>query len=195
MSGDEFTQPALFTTIYIPQAGVMTPFTISSVTSLTALVISSSAGVLSGVAALIPVGISNSIIEQIGAMQNGDLHQVRLPSGSIPFRIDQLGNTWLTRAATSQSFSATPVWTLGNGDFGMTLTGNVTSMTTTGTPQLNQTYITRFCQDGTGSRTVVPATNILGFTAPTSTAGVCTSQWFRSVDGVNLEAIAPGAHN
>lgn len=192
VSGDQFTQPATFTKIYIYVASIPTLFTIASCASSVACTLTATAGVNSGVQAYIPLGLSNSTIMQIGGSQSGPVLSVLGADGKLPFSIDQNGFTRLLRPGQiGVAFSSTPVWNLSLGDFGMSLTGNVVSSTTLTAPVVGQTYIIRICQTA-GGNTFVPPATVKGFTTISAAAGSCTVQWFTCFDGVNLEAISPG---
>ena len=90
------------------------------------------------------------------------------------------------------SYSATPTFTIPAStavvEFKITLTGNVTSSTLVTSGAISgQIIVYRICQDGTGSRTFVFPTNVLGAAAIAPTANVCTVQMF-NWDGTNVNS-------
>lgn len=111
-------------------------------------------------------------------------------------------NTWTTLAGggtagpvyTTTAYSATPTFTVSTSTpqgFFITLTGNVTSSTlSTGSATTGQEIWFNVCQDGTGGRTFVWPTNVLGAGTISSTLSVCSRQLFRW-DGSNAVAASP----
>lgn len=93
---------------------------------------------------------------------------------------------------TTTTYSATPTFTVsasGIQGFFITLTGNVTSSTlSTGSAAVGQDIWFNICQDGAGSRTFVPPTNVIGMGTIAATASACSRQVFRW-DGSNAIAI------
>lgn len=90
----------------------------------------------------------------------------------------------LNETATTVTFSATPTFNADNGNlFKLTLTGNVTSSTLSNAV-IGQPLAFEVCQDGTGSRTFVPPTNVSGWVTISSTASTCTMEFFM-FDGIN----------
>lgn len=91
------------------------------------------------------------------------------------------------------TFSATPTFDASFTTQKITLTGNVTSSTlsnaTTG-----ETINFLICQDGTGSRTFVWPTNVLGAMTIGSTLSKCSGQTF-IYDGTNAYALSAGVIN
>ena len=92
------------------------------------------------------------------------------------------------------TFSATPTFdaSLGNTQK-ITLTGNVTSSTLSNAAT-GQTINFVICQDGTGSRTFVWPTNVLGGMTIGSTLSKCSAQDF-IFDGTNAYALSAGVTN
>lgn len=84
------------------------------------------------------------------------------------------------------AFSATPTFDGNKADFfKITLTGNVTSSTLSNYV-IGSKLVLEVCQDGTGGRTFVPPTNVNGWVAIQSGAGVCTTEFFW-FDGTNAQ--------
>jgi hypothetical protein len=98
----------------------------------------------------------------------------------------------LSPAVNTVTFSATPTFdaSLGNTQK-ITLTGNVTSSTLSNATTGQQIDFL-ICQDGTGSRTFVWPTNVLGGMTIGSTLSKCSAQSFR-YDGTLTKAYALGA--
>jgi len=92
------------------------------------------------------------------------------------------------------TFSATPAFdaSLGNTQK-ITLTGNVTSSTLSNATA-GQSINFLICQDGTGSRTFVWPTNVLGGMTIGSTLSKCSAQNF-IFDGTNAYALSAGVTN
>ena len=94
---------------------------------------------------------------------------------------------------TTTSYSATPTFTVsasGIQGFFITLTGNVTSSTlSTGSATTGQDIWFNICQDGSGSRTFVWPTNVLGGGTIRPAASTCSRQLFRW-DGTNANAVS-----
>lgn len=92
------------------------------------------------------------------------------------------------------SYSATPTFNaaLGNSQV-ITLTGNVTSSTLSNAVA-GQTIAFKIIQDGTGGRSFVWPTNVLGGMAidGSSAAGEIATQVFHCFDGTNYEAVSMG---
>ena len=84
-----------------------------------------------------------------------------------------------TANSVTTTYSATPTFSIpANASsvlFNITLTGNVTSSTLS-TLVAGQVIAFNICQDGTGSRTFVFPTNVVGFSDIESTASSCTVQ-------------------
>jgi hypothetical protein len=98
------------------------------------------------------------------------------------------------RSVSSVSYSATPVFDASTADsFYITLTGNVTSSTLTNL-SAGRTIAFKIIQDGTGGRSFVWPTNVLGGMAidGSSAAGEIATQLFHCYDGTNLEAVSMG---
>jgi hypothetical protein len=75
-------------------------------------------------------------------------------------------------------FSATPVFNAFKGNvFKITLTGNVTSSTLSNARAGQELYF-EICQDGTGGRTFVPPTSIVGWVTIPSAANACIMEAF-----------------
>jgi hypothetical protein len=91
---------------------------------------------------------------------------------------------------TTVSFSATPTFDASTAStFKLTLTGNVTSSTLSNAVA-GEPISFEICQDGVGSRTFVPPTNVLNMGTIVSAAGTCSTQefWF---DGSNAISSGP----
>lgn len=91
------------------------------------------------------------------------------------------------------SYSATPVFDASAGSsFTITLTGNVTSSTLNNIVA-GQTVTFKIVQDGTGGRSFVWPTNVLGGMTIDDAAAAINCQQFHCFDGTNLEAISLGS--
>jgi hypothetical protein len=91
------------------------------------------------------------------------------------------------------SYSATPTFNAASGSsFTITLTGNVTSSTLNNIVA-GQTVTFKIVQDGTGGRSFVWPTNVLGGMTIDDTAAAINCQQFHCFDGTNLEAISLGS--
>lgn len=92
---------------------------------------------------------------------------------------------------TAVSYSATPTYSVSTSAiqvFSLTLTGNITSATlATSLATTGQYIVWRYCQDGTGGRTVVWPANVLNYGSIDTTAGACSKQAF-VWDGTNAVA-------
>lgn len=117
----------------------------------------------------------------IDGLVGGPSSIINVNGGSAKFRYVSSG-VWRTTQPTSTpigenvvSFSATPTFSAGFASNIITLTGNVTSSTlAAGIPGQGMSIIV--CQDGTGSRTFVPPTNVKGFGTIGNTPSSCNSQ-------------------
>ncbi len=98
---------------------------------------------------------------------------------------------------TTTTFGATPTFTVSTSSlqgFLITLTGNVTSSTlSTASATTGQDIWFSVCQDGTGGRTFVPPTNVLGMGTISATVSTCSRQLFRW-DGSNANAVSAMLH-
>jgi hypothetical protein len=93
-------------------------------------------------------------------------------------------------------YSPTPVFNLAAATgFQMTLTGPVTSSSTTGTPQPGQLYAFLFIQDATGGRTVAPPANVFGFVQPDLAPNAVSIQIFIADAAGGLRAAGPVVSN
>ena len=91
------------------------------------------------------------------------------------------------------SYSSTPFFDLTLGlTQQITLTGNVTSSTATNVAA-GQTVTFKIVQDGTGGRSFVWPTNVLGGMTIDDTAAAINCQQFHCFDGTNLESISVGS--
>lgn len=129
-------------------------------------------------------------------------------SGPSPFNLGAAVPTSVTTSnisyssivfplSSTVSFSATPTFTAlsGNQLFQMTLTGNITSSTLVMTGISTPAIVTfEFTQDGTGGRTVVFPTNVIGAVPPATGANQLTSQTF-IWDGTKAYATGPATAN
>lgn len=99
-------------------------------------------------------------------------------------------------------YSAAPVFPVGGGvsqGFTMTLAGDVTSSSLSGTPAAGQEVWFRVCQDGAGGHAFAYGANVLGSGTIDPTPNACTTQAFR-YDGANFvpltgaasDALSPG---
>lgn len=117
------------------------------------------------------------------------LHMVQLASNGI----DMQDSGELMTVLAAAPFNATPTFTATgqNQLFTMTLTGNVTSSTLIATTLVPPAYITfQIKQDGTGGRTFVWPSNVVGALTPASNANALTVETF-VWDGANANYIAP----
>jgi hypothetical protein len=100
------------------------------------------------------------------------------------------------RTVTTVSYSATPTFDAATADsFYITLTGNVTSSTLSNIAA-GRTIAFKIICDGTGGRSFVWPTNVLGgmdlSTTPLA-AGEIATQLFHCFDGTNLDAVSLGS--
>lgn len=95
--------------------------------------------------------------------------------------------TALTGVSGTPTFTV-PTAAAGSWSLKLSLTGSVTGSTldtTNWVTPFGQLMAIEVCQDGTGGRTFVFPTNMLGFSAPDPTANVCTKQ-VGTFDGTNV---------
>lgn len=166
-----FVTPALGT----PASGVMTNVT--------------------GTAAGLTSGITNALKS---ASTTVNVSSATAPAtGQVLTATSSTTATWQTAPTpvNTVSFSATPAFNLALGDQTITLTGNVTSFTVTNITA-GQKVAFRFCQDGTGGRTVSsPPASMHGIFTIGSTLSTCSVQEFESFDGTILNALDSGVIN
>jgi hypothetical protein len=98
------------------------------------------------------------------------------------------GTLTAARSTETVSFSATPTFNCKAVEK-ITLTGNVTSSTLSGCADDGQLIVFRIAQDGTGGRTLVWPTNVLGGAAIDTTASRINYQVFRW-DATSSKAVA-----
>lgn len=90
----------------------------------------------------------------------------------------------------SVTYSTTPVFNLANGNaLAITLTGNVSSSTLTNI-KAGVAVLLRFCQDSSGSHTVVLPTNLLNVGTVYATASTCTNYFGWAFDTSNVYVIS-----
>jgi hypothetical protein len=97
----------------------------------------------------------------------------------------------MTPAWSIVDFSSTPTFMVTSPMqvFEITLAGNVTSSTITGTSSDGQDVTFKICEDGIGGRTFAPPASMVGFGTVDTTPGVCNIQSFRYDASDNFVAI------
>jgi len=156
-------------------------------------------GATGGGGGLTGSGTTNTISKFTGASALGNSQITDTGSLiTIPGAVTLSGNAQfadkLFQIATATIFSATPTFNAEiQNHFVITLTGNVTSSTLSGTVTAGYTELITFviCQDATGSRTFIWPTNIKGAMTIGSTLSTCSAQEFR-YDGTNAYALSSG---
>lgn len=118
--------------------------------------------------------------------KSGKLLAIALLFASLAFGQTRNKGVFIDEFVTV-TFSATPTFDASKANlFKITLTGNVTSSTLSNARTGQELYF-EICQDGTGGRTFVPPTNVIGFVTIPSAASACILETF-VYDGTNALA-------